>query len=260
MRLIIALFKLLHDIQQPTDADERADKAKNEAYWQQQETDRLAFRVQALEHHQNAKEQEDSTREQEHRRLERSRGEREVVGLVVLIFYTLFTAWLAFTASDSATIARDSLESVQRAFVVLGSTSNKHIIVNTEKGQQGFFHLTALWENGGTTPATSVVQRFAVEELPNTPTEDQFIGPPAKRSPTYIGPKGHLNSNEIRKEDSFFFGDAMPGPAFDFKKDLTRIKPASNRAVFFWGWIGYRDVFQKSSPHVTEFCHNSPRQ
>ena len=27
------------------------------------------------------------------------------------------------------------------------------------------------------------------------------------------------------------------------------------RHLYFWGWVAYRDIFEDSNPHLTEFCN-----
>jgi hypothetical protein len=61
---------------------------------------------------------------------------------------------------------------------------------------------------------------------------------------TYIGTKGTISVN-VDEPISFYVGD----------KPLS-VTIESDKRIYFWGWIVYRDIFPETSPHLTETCQH----
>ncbi|MGA8142716.1 MAG: hypothetical protein WB987_02375 [Candidatus Acidiferrales bacterium] len=73
-------------------------------------------------------------------------------------------------AEKANDLARESLESVQRAFVLFdGNKFNKSVLNGT-----AYLEFTATFENAGTTPAMVLGHMYDISELPTEPTEKQF--------------------------------------------------------------------------------------
>lgn len=172
------------------------------------------------------------------------------IGEMVLVAITLRIACIYSGQLDqmieSNKISSESLQSVQRAFVRWVGFGANHILRRTPSGDQKSWSFKNSWENSGNTTAAGVVQYFSVDELPNEPNDQQFKGDIKSLNfpVTVIGPKGSLESQEIEKPQSFLLGKGR-NPTHTIE---------SNRGLFFWGWIVYRDVFKDTKPHVTEIC------
>lgn len=154
-------------------------------------------------------------------------------------------------AKSSADTARESLESVQRAFVTFKSI-NMDYIPKTNKTKGAAWISYAMLENSGTTPAIDKIQHFTgSNKVKGKPSEDDFIG----KAPDIIiggevGPRAPFNLGRYIVGDDFMLGGFPLSSITTEKFD----KWFSARKIFFWGWIGYRDVFPKTYPHITEFC------
>jgi hypothetical protein len=170
------------------------------------------------------------------------------IGVVVAVIY--FCQLRAMQYSNK--ISRESLESVQRAFVNFDKITINRSSVHTPAGDVRRVTIKALWENSGTTPAIRVVRAIGVNRIKDEPTEEQFlpehITPDAALS--VIAPKKQTDSGTIVLDEDALFGDTL----------THTVTEASNRKmleagyVFIWGWMTYRDIFRETKAHLTEFC------
>jgi len=139
-------------------------------------------------------------------------------------------------------ISRDSLQSVQRAFLVPRKPNVDRFL---QTGNVPVWQINETWENVGSTQAVGVIQHTSASQDENMPDGDKFIGD-TKDSQyliTYIGPKMTRDTDPIIAPDDF----------------IPTVKNPTDVAVFtghryIWGWIYYRDAFPESKPHVSEFC------
>jgi hypothetical protein len=172
------------------------------------------------------------------------------LGIVIIYVYLLAaTKKSADAAASAAGTARDSLISVQRAFVNFRGFTQDRVTISTQSRSQDYWRIAAVWENLGTTPAKSAINHLAVEELPDEPSGEKFQGQrePSGRVVFVIGPKATQSSGTAQIPESFLFGQR-------FDPSKHRYTLFTNRKIFIWGWIGYRDVFSNTKPHVAEFC------
>jgi len=164
----------------------------------------------------------------------------ETVTLIIVLAYTVisFFQWLAL--KDSNQINRETLVSVQRAFVTFKGFRTGLSDERCNSEVKTFFRVQAIWENSGTTPAIATVSSFNFKELPDEPDETEFKGAHqlSDFSIGTIGPKAELMSLPLSIPQSLILCD----------------QPGSSRRFCSWGWIVYRDVFPKTKLHVTEFC------
>ena len=145
---------------------------------------------------------------------------------------------------DTNKISRDSLVSVQRAFVNFkgidssGITPTVGVKVPGLDDKKHGFQFRSLWENSGSTPAVSVLTFFSIDDIPDDKADKfQFATPKGTRfTKTVIGPKSSGSSGAIVRPDGFW-------------------EVLSNKhSLYFWGWRIYRDVFPHTPTRVTEFC------
>jgi hypothetical protein len=171
--------------------------------------------------------------------------------------------WLAFLAAavyagiansqlqqmkKSVRINHDSLTSVQRAFVAFKTFTNTTIPSN-KQGQPATWLIEAVWENSGPTPAIVLGQHFSINKLSAEPDEEKFKGKTGENQllGSAIGPRATLNAGPIVIPESL----VIPS---DRNNISGVVEVNSEQAVFFSGWIAYRDVFPQSETHVSEFC------
>jgi hypothetical protein len=164
-------------------------------------------------------------------------------GLLVIVGATQAVfLWRAVKETGESTrISKQALVDVQRAFVFIKmfevSVINNNIVIMPQ------------WENSGYTPATQKInwvswQTFVGEIPPNFYTFDfNAQGRPVPAGsedlpPTFIGP--HATQ----------FADALTIPIAIMEEVRTW-----NQRLFVWGWIEYRDAFDGTPIHRTEFCN-----
>src|SRR5580704_12433712 len=94
-----------------------------------------------------------------------------VIGIVALwIYHAQLVALI-----ESNRINRESLESVQRAFVIFDAIqANLASRINGPKTIEPVILFSSLWENTGITPAVGIAQGFEVDELDAEPTAERF--------------------------------------------------------------------------------------
>jgi hypothetical protein len=161
--------------------------------------------------------------------------------------------WSAMRESNK--INRESLESVQRAFVTFDRMQYHRF--DNEMPARTRWAFSAAFADSGTTPAIQVMQFFAADDGGKQElTEDKFLGKKddwasARTNVGTIGPKAPYVVGPIFRTDAFILGDVV----LDWKHASNDFKPKKiDRNVFFWGWIIYRDVLPRTPLHVTEFC------
>lgn len=151
-----------------------------------------------------------------------------------------FLQWLKM--SESNRISRESLESVQRAFV-----SFQHFDFGRAPNADGThtWHTGAAYENNGTTPAIHVIGMLAIDALPAEPTSELFTGKYALSPAIGIPPKGirSISSTNTISESKIF------GLDLGQKWTPDSVKKAQlSHDLFIWGWMYYRDVFKTTAP------------
>jgi hypothetical protein len=150
----------------------------------------------------------------------------------------------AAAATVQATVSREALISVQRAFMVFKDLNIEKVAAHFPSGDKYQWRIYGYWENTGTTAAPRLLQHFAHNILSDEPTDKAFKGRGIDASYTisYAGPKEVKMAGPIFKPKSFVSTDPQSPTVF------------STERHFFWGWIAYRDVFTNSKLHITEFC------
>jgi hypothetical protein len=142
----------------------------------------------------------------------------------------------AKAAQDAANVSRESLTSVQRAFVSFaGGGSAKKVIV---RGKVTDLVVTLPWVNYGVTPTRNGKSQINWEPFPgDLPNNFDFpdIGK-VKFSQFMIPAKG--SGNATMKIPIDIFSEIKKG----------------NMRLFVWGWITYHDIFNKTPTHLSEFC------
>lgn len=151
---------------------------------------------------------------------------------------------------DSNEISRESLTSVQRAFV-----SFQHFeyfrLQDPNSANVHNWDFLADFENNGATNAINVIGTLQVQELPAEPTDEQFRGNYTHLPAITIPPKATRATRIPRPvPEPLIFGVDL-GPVTTAKSTM---QGHYNRNLFVWSWVYYRDVFPKTKPHVTEFC------
>lgn len=174
-------------------------------------------------------------------------------GTVAYAVVALFQ-WCAMRQANK--ISRDSLESVQRAFVTFQALNGERLTEPTPNSDLKWIEFKIRWENSGNTPALNVVQRFWVQEIKREPTEAEFVGPnplPPEASTNPIGPKAPLESASQWFPEKDFI---VPIPN---RPPGERREAAVDTPTAFWGWVIYRDVFNETPVRLTEFCDQLTR-
>ncbi len=177
------------------------------------------------------------------------------IAAVATVIYALITGSQLFVMSrqltaltESNRINREALVSVQRAFI----TYQQVVPERSREGPQGkhYWAVAPLIENVGTTPAVSVIHFWGLDYLPNEPDEKTFKGDHTKFQAITVGSKATQPLTPYTKYESFLFGNDLGDDLGNFTKWATPNK----WQLFIWGWVGYRDVFSSTKPHITEFC------
>jgi len=171
---------------------------------------------------------------------------REVKTLVVVSLYTAIAAvqgWLMFKANS---LTASALTSVQRAFIYpLPSASQQ----TGKDGKPIGFMLGVGWSNSGTTPTKDLTSHFSNQifqkDIPeNFNFPDLWSDGAAKVNRRFVlSPKG-----EVAGQETFFLSNA------DTALDSRAILPAGSN-LYLWGWAKYRDVFESTPRHITEYCY-----
>jgi hypothetical protein len=142
---------------------------------------------------------------------------------------------------ESNKINRESLIAVQRAFVVAGPTDKaavKPVMEPSGKETRIIFQLKL--ENVGATSTKKLTYRLNNYSGPFAMTDKFKLddeGPPATG---ILGPKSVL---ALKTE-------TMPQELLD----RTGMYPGQHH-IYLWGWAKYRDIFNDTPMHLTEFCY-----
>lgn len=147
---------------------------------------------------------------------------------------------------ESNRVNRDALISVQRAFITVPGLEERLNALDPSE-LNWMWDVRARIENSGATAAMKVVHSFIAAPRIDEPDEDAFIG--KKTANDYgetIGPK------------ATGFSARLQVPHFVIKA-LSTPDRTTNQELFLWGWITYRDTFEDTSPHLTEFCERFTR-
>lgn len=145
---------------------------------------------------------------------------------------------------ESNRISRESLESVQRAFIV-GAIADKIYRGNlqTQSGPEDSAMYFIDWQNTGSTPAPVAIGFATYGEFPTDHQDSwEFITPrDSKMVSSVIGPHAIVQSEPIDIPTS----------------QIEQI--SEGKEVVIWGWKVYRDIFPKSKDHITEVCWRHTR-
>jgi len=174
----------------------------------------------------------------------------ELLGLVVLCIYAAYTIKIYFAnkkaaeaAEKAANAARDSLTVVQRAYVSIGEISGSRLGVSNNPNTI-YLAVTFPWENAGYTPTrnmtTHISWYFYKHGLPKGWSFPDLwkVGQPHIPMGGVVSPRGKIGYTV--------------GPIT--ADDIRKIQLHKDR-LFFWGWAKYRDVFDDTPEHVTQFCY-----
>ncbi len=165
-------------------------------------------------------------------------------GIIALatVIYVFVSGFQLSALLESNRINRESLESVQRAFIGFRSfETQKHV----ENGKE-LWVFTPVVENSGATPATPSINYTGIDILPAPPDNQQFKGPRTKFPAWSIGAKATQALGPVSKDETFFFGHTL-------SKTMSTA-PMAKPGIVIWGWVVYRDIFPRTKPHLTEFC------
>jgi hypothetical protein len=210
----------------------------------------------------------------------------EILGVGVLITYTIFAGIQACRTSDTLreiqqqtpkiaesadaakqsadrskeanTIARESLESVQRAYLTF-PPSPQMIVLNLPSGPVVTFEMPV--ENSGNTEAHRVRDRVScvtpLGALPNSfnfpDRSTKYCGNPWMATGASVIPaKGNLFSQKVQVDIKIVneFIQQNQGP---FQGRLG-LPSHPTRTITFYGWVTYRDIFKTTPDHLSEFC------
>lgn len=163
------------------------------------------------------------------------------------IVYTKYAKRQWRAMGESNQLNRESLTSVQRAFVVFQGTQTIGVVVRDKTGEHLNIIFSAQLENTGTTPGNGIMQHFNGKQLPNEPSEQQFADGGGTRA-FIVGPHSPYSVGRLTKPMS----DLLPNVPNDVSS--IRSQDFLGDRQYFWGWISYRDVFPKTAVHITEWC------
>jgi len=165
-----------------------------------------------------------------------------VTFLIAVVYFFQLRAML-----ESNEINRESLQSVQRAYISRKAISQEIITEHTASDKNRVLKFEAHFENTGNTPALQIDSYVGggIIATPTYITQEQFIGKQHNPVRSVIGPHSPLILGETSVPLSFFSVEKIvPGQPQQF----------SSKTFGIWGWVIYRDAFPKTKIHVTEFC------
>jgi pimeloyl-ACP methyl ester carboxylesterase len=156
-------------------------------------------------------------------------------------------------------IHRESLESVQRAFINFVDVDIS-IPPPFDKSPERLWTFRAVVENSGSTPA---IERFGFFMAHNAMPPSQRTGPSEEwfwghkevwTGPGIIGPKAKDFLGPVQWPEAYVIGYSSLAEVGSDKFQKEFLQFFQTQRWFVWGWIGYKDVFPNTEPHVTEFC------
>lgn len=155
---------------------------------------------------------------------------------------------------DSNKISRESLTSVQRAFIVPHEVQQRRSILHSPADEHAVWYFTMPWENTGTTPANITSQAFFEDKLAAEPTEEQFIKKPLMQN-ALVGPKAVRNVGNVTLTEINLFGQELPHQNKEIiAMPIQTLTAEDGRLYVFWGWVTYNDAFPNTPLRITEFC------
>lgn len=147
--------------------------------------------------------------------------------------------WCAMQESNETN--REALVSVQRAFVFLGSATPVRIVGRDHKVESYVFKFE--WNNSGVTPTKKMTGHVSFDlRRDKLPVDFAFPdiwheGQTQVYEPLFIAPHGFLSADS----------DQIP-------INGVQAMLAKQAHIYFWGWVRYRDIFDKTPEHVSKFC------
>ncbi|MEO5923806.1 MAG: hypothetical protein ABIR70_08280 [Bryobacteraceae bacterium] len=133
-------------------------------------------------------------------------------------------------ATKATEIARTSLESVQRAFIVPSTPT-----------QGPNSHFSLVWTNQGNTTARGVQYRLN-SKLTNSVLPEDF--------PFFDEGDGTIGRLVLAPRN----GDTAVAPERITPQDLDDVMN-EKRFLYVWGWVRYRDLFAETKEHITMTCY-----
>jgi hypothetical protein len=175
----------------------------------------------------------------------------EIIAAILLAASVGAVAWQGYLLRESNRINRESLQSVQRAFVTFREMrgSGHYEFINGKNAP--FYTFTPWFENSGNTPAIDIVNSLNADwkMLPNVELDERkFKGliDKSKMAIATLGPKNMLPFGYSEVEEKMIFGDEFT--------TLMKKHPPMTTMPCLWGWMAYHDVLAGTKAHVTEFC------
>ena len=161
------------------------------------------------------------------------------------VIYAVVSSLQLTALIESSKINRQSLQSVQRAFISFQQVDDFGFIQRSGSGDAEEFHFFASTTNSGNTPANITAQYFSGGSCRRNLPTTNFMEPQPELAKLWA--KGTHNFGEY----------VVPGSQFGLDKITTLSGVQThrdNRRFYLWGWVTYRDVFPDTKLHVTEFC------
>lgn len=159
--------------------------------------------------------------------------------------------WTAMEESNA--INREALETVQRAFVSFQHLQFDTSTIVDQKGPHEYVDFTAQWENVGATSAKVTDHMFDVAELTAEPSDEEFrrgINQKGQHISRYIGPHGAYSIGPFLIPYDRIIKNTPKAQASNFRTVFIN----DPKKLMFFGWMVYRDTFENTAPHITEFC------
>lgn len=161
-----------------------------------------------------------------------------IIIAVVTTIYTFFSCQQWNAMLDSNRINRQSLETVQRAFVGIETVHG----IRVTDGKHYSWQFTAHWMNNGVTPAQNTVNYFGMH-FAGPFTQKSFKGEEGDWQKSTIGAKSGADSAQLTVSETLMFGIGMS----DDMHELANLPlPEGIKA---YGWLVYKDVFPRTKPH-----------
>jgi hypothetical protein len=154
---------------------------------------------------------------------------------------------------ESNRISRESLQSVQRAFVAFKTINQVRSFYKAGKENVHFWRLTVAFENSGATTAVRAVNVATTNSLESEPDETQFQKMSRDvLSEEPIPAKGlsFIKFHPILEKELFGreLPDGDPLSLIGYSAENGKLKR------YIWGWVAYEDIFNNTKTHLTEYC------
>jgi len=176
----------------------------------------------------------------------RSANQMERLANASLIANAL-TKQLAEAATKANEINNRSVSGVQRAFVVVNGVK---VDFRGDKNLYLTWMISPQFENEGNTPAVNLMVRVRCEESATVVNDPYDIPSPVTRY-------GIAYKMELAQRQT---GAIIDCPVRPFGKIfLTQKTPTTFTYGYVFGSAAYRDVFDKTAVHLTEFCFQAFR-